>query len=304
MSRPARALAGLPAPAIYVLSGVSQYTGSAIGVAVLLAAMPGHAAAWWRVAVGAVVLCAWRRPRVHALSRRDLVTAAVFGLFITGMNMAFYEAIARIPLGTAVSVEFVGPVATALILGGGWRARLGAVATALGVVAIGGLGLDLTDPTQAIGLAWAGAAGAAWAGYIILGTRIAHRAGGIDTLAIGLAAGAVLTLPTAWGHLGALAVPRLALAIVAVGVLASALPFPLEQLAMRRLGPDLVSLMSAVLPATSVVIGAALLHQVPTWGEAGGIVLISAGIALAYANPRALTQLRRARRDEDPKRHG
>ncbi|MBD3689498.1 EamA family transporter [Nanchangia anserum] len=281
MTRLSRLADAVPAPGVYVASGISQYTGSAIGVAVLLAAMPGYAAAWWRVAIGAAVICAWRRPWRRGFTRSQVVTSALFGLSITLMNMTFYEAIARIPMGTAVSIEFVGPVATALIFGGGWRARAGVVAVAAGVVSIGGFGLDLGDPTQAAGMAWAVAAGIAWGAYIVGGTAIAHRRSGVDALAVGLAAGALVTAPFVGRHIGDVNTPELAVAALAVGVLASALPFPLEQLAMRRLGAETISLMSAVLPATSVIVGALTLRQVPSLGEACGIVLISCGIALA-----------------------
>lgn len=292
MTGPTRLAHALPAPAIYVLSGVSQYVGSAVGVAVQLAAMPGYAGAWWRVCVGALAICAWRRPWRRPFTRADLAWSTVFGLFITVMNMTFYQALALIPMGTAVSIEFVGPVATAVVLSGGWRTRVGALATAAGVVSIGGFGLDLSNPSQAAGMVWALAAGAAWAGYIVVGTTIAHRRNGIDSLAIGLLSGALLTAPLVGPHLADALTPRLLLAALAVGLLATALPFPLEQLAMRRLGPDLVSLMSAVLPATSVVVAAVTLRQVPTPGEACGVALITAGIVLVQWRPGARAALR------------
>ena len=289
---PARRLGALsdatPAPLIFVGSGICQYSGSAIGVAVLLAAMPGYVAAWWRVLVGALVVLAWVRPWRSRWTWSQVGTSALFGLAITGMNMTFYEAIDRIPMGTAVSIEFIGPVGVALIMGGGWRTRVGALATAAGVVSIGGFGLDLADPTQAWGMAWAVAAGLLWATYIVMGTTIAHRRSGVDSLAVGLATGALVTTPLVAPHIGDLNTVPLALAALAVGILASALPFPLEQIAMKRMGADLYSLMAAILPATSVVVAALALRQIPSGGEIVGICLVTAGIILVSYRPGVL----------------
>lgn len=277
----------IPAPAIFIASGACQYTGSAIGVAVLMPVIPGFAAAWWRVAVGALLLSGWRKPWRLRLTRHDALASVAFGVALATMNMTFYEAINRIPMGAAVSIEFVGPVALALILGGGWRVRAGALATAAGVFSIGGFGLTMTNPQHAWGFVWALAAGAAWVGYIFLGTTIAKARSGLDSLALGLAAAALLTAPAAAPYIAqVISSPRLLAAAAALGIMSCALPFALEQVTLRRLGADLFSLMAALYPATSVLIGALTLGQIPSAGEAVGVMLITAGIVLVRYNKR------------------
>ena len=111
-------------------------------------------ARWWRVLTGAVVLLAWKRPWQGGLTRTDLVISALFGVIIVTMNSSFYESIARIPLGTAVSIEFIGPVAVALLRGRGWRPRIPAVLAFAGVACIGGRPLRLGVASVGLGVAW------------------------------------------------------------------------------------------------------------------------------------------------------
>ena len=116
-------------PQLYIVgSGLIQYVGAALAV-IAFASVEPASVAWWRVLTGAVVLLAWKRPRRGerpwrgGLTRSDLAISALFGIIILTMNSSFYESIARIPLGTAVSIEFIGPVAVAVIRGHGWRPR-------------------------------------------------------------------------------------------------------------------------------------------------------------------------------------
>jgi len=131
-------------PQLYIVgSGLIQYVGAALAV-VAFASVEPASVAWWRVLTGAIVLLAWKRPWRGGLTRSDLAISALFGVIILTMNSSFYESIARIPLGTAVSIEFIGPVAVAVIRGRGWRPRIAAVLAFAGVACIGGLE-ELTD---------------------------------------------------------------------------------------------------------------------------------------------------------------
>lgn len=129
-------------PQLYIVgSGLIQYVGAALAV-IAFASVEPASVAWWRVLTGAVVLLAWKRPWRGGLTRSDLAISALFGIIILTMNSSFYESIARIPLGTAVSIEFIGPVAVAVIRGAaggrasppfshslGWRASAGSPST-------------------------------------------------------------------------------------------------------------------------------------------------------------------------------
>ena len=141
----------VPAPPIFVVSALSQYLGAGLAVT-LFALMPSTTVAWWRLTVGAVVLVALRRPWRRRWTGRALLAAAVFGAATATMNVVFYAAISLLPLGTAVSLEFLGPVAVAVVTGRGWRPRAAAALALLGVVSISGLGVDPGEPGQRAGV--------------------------------------------------------------------------------------------------------------------------------------------------------
>ena len=208
--------------------------GAALAV-IAFASVEPASVAWWRVLTGAVVLLAWKRPWRGGLTRSDLAISALFGVIILTMNSSFYESIARIPLGTAVSIEFIGPVAVAVIRGRGWRPRIAAVLAFAGVACIGGLALDLSVPSVRVGVAWILLAALAWSAYIVVG----------------------------------------------VGLLSTAIPYTFEALAMRRLAASTFALFAAILPATSALVGAVMLRQIPGVFELIGLVLVSVAVWLA-----------------------
>src|SRR5690606_6078026 len=128
--------ARVPAPVLFVGSGLTQYVGAAIAVG--LFAVAGSAeTAWLRILVAALVLLAWRRPWRLGWTRRALGAAIAFGLVLTAMNIAFYLAVEHLPLGLAVAIEFSGPVAVAAITGRA-RERWGGLLAAVGVVVLSG----------------------------------------------------------------------------------------------------------------------------------------------------------------------
>ncbi|WP_448073569.1 EamA family transporter [Georgenia yuyongxinii] len=290
MSRPR-----VPAPALFMLSGLSQYLGAAIAVG-LFAVMPATTVAWWRIAVSAVLLLAWRRPWRQSWTWRHVGGSALFGVVLGGMNLLFYVSIDHLPLGTAVSLEYLGPVAVAAVGGRGRRIRVAIAVALLGVLAISGLGLDWSAPGTAVGVAFALAAGAAWAVYIVLGRRIAAGRSGLDSLAVAMAVGALVYAPVTAGTAGTpLAAPVLLLAVVGMGVLSSLVPYAIEQVALTRLSAATFALLTALLPATSLLVGLVVLAQVPTAGEVLGLVLVSVAVALASQPPGRPSRVRGAR---------
>ncbi|WP_034284555.1 EamA family transporter [Schaalia suimastitidis] len=278
---PQRRIDAIPAPALIVGSALSQYVGAAFAV-MLFEVMPAGSVAWWRVAASAILLILWRRPWRSGLSVHDLWKSALFGIVLVTMNIAFYHAIVTLDLGVAVSLEFLGPVAVAAIGGRGLFPRLAALLACIGVFFIGGMGIDITDPDIRIGLAWIALSGAAWAGYIVLGRRIAATRSALTNLAIGCAAGALFYAPTMVpGALVALSDARLLFTVLVMAVLSTALPFSLEAIAMSRVNAPMVALLMALEPATSAVVGALLLHQFPSFGESAGLLCISMAVWLA-----------------------
>ncbi len=245
-----------PAPVLFVIGAVSMYVGAALAVGLFTVLAP-----------------AWRGAR--------LLRAAAFGLATAGMNIAFYEAIARLPLGTAVAVEFCGPVAVAAVASRRPRDVAAVVLAAVGVALIA----DVRWSGSPSGVVWALAAAARWAAYIVLGKRVAGAGNGLDDMAVGFAVAAVvlsplLLLPSGATGLAALADPVVLLLAVGVGVLSSVVPYVLDQIVLRRVGQARFAVLLALLPATATIVGLIALRQVPSPLEAVGIAAVVAAVAL------------------------
>jgi inner membrane transporter RhtA len=264
-----------------------MYLGAALAV-VLFDRLAPAGVAWLRLVGAALVLLAWRRPGLRRRPAgtpspwrgRRLLLASAYGLVTAAMNTAFYEAIARLPLGTAVAVEFAGPVAVAALGSRTPRDRVALVLATVGVVLIA----DVRLAGSPLGVVLALAAAALWAGYIVLGTRVA-RAGtapgdAVDDMAVGFAVAAVLTSPLALTVPRAFDDPTLLLLGAGVGVASSVVPYVLDQVVLRRVGRGRFALLLALLPLTANIVGLATLAQVPTPLEAVGIAAVVAGVAL------------------------
>jgi len=272
------ALDGLPAPSLFVLGALSQYVGSALAV-LLFASVPAAGVAWVRILAAAGVLVAWRRPWRTRWTPARLRLVAAFGLTLALMNVCFYLAIARLPLGTAVALEFCGPIAVAALGSRTPRDTAALLLAALGVLAL----TDVHVAGDPEGLALAASAGVLWAGYVVLGHRLAADAAfsSQDGLALGMAIGAVGLAPALVpSAVPALQSPLLLGACVAVGIAASVVPYALEQVTMRRLPRARFALLLALLPATAAIVGALILGQVPGPLEAAGIALVVAAASL------------------------
>ena len=256
-------------PQLYIVgSGLIQYVGAALAV-VAFASVEPASVAWWRVVTGAVVLLAWKRPWRGGLTRSDLAISALFGVIVLTMNSSFYEAIARIPLGTAVSIEFNGPVAVAVL-------------AFAGVACIGGLALDLSVASVRVGVAWILLAALAWSAYIVVGQRASSTRDGVTNLALGCAWGSLFFAPILGpGAMAATTSWKLIAIVVGVGLLSTAIPYSFEAIAMRRLAASTFALFAAILPAMSALVGAVMLRQIPGAFELIGLVLVSVAVWLA-----------------------
>ena len=255
-----------------------MYLGAAVAVRLFEVATPAGVA-WLRCLGAAIVLLAWRRPGRQAWRGRPLLLAGGFGVVTAGMNVVFYAAIARLPLGTAVALEFVGPVVVAAI---GSRGRRDIVALVLVAAGVGCIA-DVQLSGSPLGVAFALAAAAAWAGYIVLGKRVAMIGGvgsGFDSLAVGFTVATVVLSPLALGTGGVWDSPRWLLLGLGVGVLSTVVPYALDQVVLRRIGRARFAVLLALLPVTASVIGFLVLGQIPLPLEAAGIMAVVLGVAL------------------------
>ena len=238
-----------------------------------------------RALVSAGLLVAIWRPSFR-IPREHVRITLLFGVALTGMNLAFYESIDRIPLGTAVTFEFIGPLSVALITSRRRRDWTWAGMAAVGIVLLTG-GIDGGD-LDPLGVGLALVAGFFWGSYILLGKRVGRQASGGKRLAVAMTISAVLTAPfgIADGGIELLGPEVLAVGI-AVGLLSSALPFSLEMEAMRRLPSSVFGVMMSLEPAVAATVGFVLLGQGPIPREGLAILLVVAASAGALRSNRA-----------------
>ncbi|MEU5087352.1 EamA family transporter [Streptomyces sp. NPDC021356] len=212
-----------------------------------------------RLLVAAIVLLVVCRPRLRGHSRADWGTVVAFGVTMAAMNGLFYEAVARIPLGPAVTLEVLGPLALSVVAS---RRAINAVWAGLalgGVFLLGGGGFGSLDGA---GAALALGAGAMWATYIVFSARTGRRFPQADGLALAMAVGAILFLPLGIAESGTkLADPTTFGLGAAVAVLSSVLPYTLELLALRRLPAPTFAILMSLEPAIAALAGFLILSQ-------------------------------------------
>jgi inner membrane transporter RhtA len=234
-----------------------------------------------RLAWAGVLLLILVRPRARDFTGRDLLACAALGVVTAGLTLMFMLAISRIALGTASALEFLGPLAVSIQ--GGGRKRWTALA-AIGVVLLTRPwdgGIDLA------GLAFALAAAAGWAAYILLTQRVGDRVTGLSGLAVSMpVAGAAAMLAAAPSALSRATWPLLG-AMLALAVLHPVLPFTLEYLALRRLTAAAFGTLMSLEPAIALLAGLLVLGQVPSPAAAAGVVfVVIAGIGATRTGAR------------------
>lgn len=233
-----------------------------------------------------IVLLAVFRPSLKLLTSGNLRVVVPFAISFAGMNLLYYAAIARIPLGIAVACEFIGPLAVAII---GSRRKRDLIWIALAVVGL----LLITRPMQAdsidmVGVALALAAGFFWGLYIVSGVRLGHRMEVGDGLAIAMViATAISLIPGLYAGGSNLVEPRVLAIGFAVAMLSTAIPYFLEMQAMRRLSQTTFGVMMSVEPAIASLMGFVVLGQALDAVELGGIACVIAASAGALAEPEA-----------------
>ena len=239
-----------------------------------------------RLLFGSAALWAIARPQLRQRRRADLRLIAALGIVLVSMNITFYEALARVPLGIAVTVEFVGPLAVAVL---GSRKAVDLLWVVLAGAGVGLLADGGGTAVRPLGIVLAATAGFFWALYILIGVRVGRAFSGATGLAPAMALGALLMAP--WGILSAghhLRDAQLVGAAVGVGLLSSALPWSLELEALRRLPPHVFSVVLSLEPALAALAGFVFLHEhlhTRAWVAIALVMLASAGAAGRHVPP-------------------
>ena len=235
-----------------------------------------------RIGMSAVILLAAFRPRLHRLNAAQWRLVLPYGVVLGVMNWVFYHSLARIPLGLAVTVEFIGPLSVAVF---GSRKLIDVV-----WVVLAGAGIALITPWTAgsgvdpIGVAQAFAAGVCWALYIVIGKRLSHVLSGGAAVSTGMLVAAVAVVPfaAAAGGFAHLTVARSA-AGVGVALLSSAIPYTLEMFALKALPARTFGILMSLEPAVAALVGLALLNEVLSatqWLAVALVIVASAGSTL------------------------
>ncbi|MCU1437891.1 MAG: putative integral rane protein superfamily [Naasia sp.] len=262
--------AAVPPWTLAVAAMIFVQLGAALSVG-LIDDVGAGGTAWLRLSFGALIFLAIARPPLRALSRSDLTALIGLGVATGLLTTAFLAAIERIPLGTAVAIEFLGPLTVAAV-----RARSRA-ALAWPLLALIGV-VVLTEPwqgsTDLLGILFALLAAGGWGGYILLTQRVGDRFTGIEalsfTIPVAAVAAALIGIPQAAGHL---TLPVLATA-AGLAVLLPVLPFALEMLALRRMTATAFGTLMALEPAFGVLLGLLVLAQQPSALQLAGILLV------------------------------
>src|SRR5947208_11277155 len=239
---------------------------------------------WLRLAWAALILLAVVRPRPWRFRRPILLAAIALGVVTAGVTMLFMAAVARMPLGTASALEFLGPLGVAVARGHGRRRLLWPGLAAVGV-------LVLTHPWQGggspLGVVFALGAAACWAAYILLTQAVGDEVAGLAGLAVSIPVAALVSTAFAATEIGKALTPHLLLAGLGLALLLPVIPFGLEMYALRRLTTAAFGTLMCLEPALALLAGLALLGQVPgPWALAGVAFVVMAGLGAERSGAR------------------
>ncbi|MFF2386943.1 DMT family transporter [Streptomyces sp. NPDC058108] len=264
---------GLGPVGLVLAGGVSVQFGGALAVT-LMPRTGALGVVTLRLLVAAIVLMVICRPKVRGHSRADWATVVVFGLTMAAMNGLFYQSVARIPLGPAVTLEVLGPLVLSVVASRRALNLLWAGLALGGVFLLGGGGFGSLDT---VGVAFALSAGGMWAAYIVFSARTGRRFPQADGLALAMVVAAVAFLPLGIAESGTRLLDPTTVALgAAVAVLSSVLPYTLELLALRRLPASTFAILMSLEPAVAATAGFLVLHQALSATEALAIALVIA----------------------------
>lgn len=277
MNRPA-----LSPTVLVLLSIISTQLGSAIAKQ-LFAQINPYAVVFLRVGFAALLLLVLWRPNWRQVNRATAPTLILFGLSLALMNLSFYLAIERVPIGIAVALEFIGPLGVAVAHSRRWLDALWVALAAIGIALLTPIGGGLALDPVGVGLALT--AGALWATYILLSVKVGKALPGGAGLALAMTIGAVVLLPIGIGAGGAqLLSPHLLLIGLGVALLSSALPYSLELEALRWMPVQVFGVLLSVEPMAAALMGFLVLRETLSLQAmvAVGLVTIAAAGAAKF----------------------
>ena len=279
-----------PAPVLVVAAVVSVQFGGALA-ATLVPRVGAAGSVALRLVIAATVLLAVARPRLTGHDRSAWATVAAFALSLGVMNLCFYASLGRLPIGVAVTVEFLGPLLLATSLSRRRLDLLAVLGAGLGVLLISGaLDTDWSS-LDLVGLGLAAAAGACWAAYIVLSARTGARFTQLDGLAIAMAIAAVVIAPLGLATAGKdLLAPDVLWRGAGVAVLSSVLPYSLELVALRRLAAQVFGILLSLEPAVAALAGWLVLDQRLRGVQLAGMALVVAASAVVMGGRPATLQ--------------
>jgi inner membrane transporter RhtA len=273
--RAGRTVEAIPAPALVLLGIVSVQLGSALAKN-LFGEVGSFGTVALRLFFAATVLMLWWRPSLR-MARRTWAIVLGYGVILGLMNLSFYSALARIPLGIAVTIEFLGPLAVALLGSRRWLDAFWAVLAAGGVVLLMEGGGEL-DP---VGVLFALAAGVFWGLYILVGAALGRHTTEGNGLALGMTVAALVAVPVGVADAGtALIQPWVLAAGLGVALLSSVIPYSLDLEALRRLPARVFGILMSLEPAMAALIGLVVLGEsllLSQWVAVLCVVVASAG---------------------------
>lgn len=232
--------------------------------------------AWLRLIISSAIFVPLGARAFRRIRRSDLLPVIGLGLVTAVMMIGFMHAIERIPLGTAVAIEFLGPITVAAITSRSWRLAIWPALAMVGVVM-------LTEPwqgaTDMIGVLFAALAGAGWGAYVLLTQRVGDRFSGVSGLAISIPIAAIATTPFGLPQVIGTLTPTTLLWAAGLALLVPTIPFILEMLALRRMTSTAFGTLMSLEPAFGVVFGLVVLSQMPSWVQGIGVcVVVLAGV--------------------------
>ena len=268
----------VPAPLLVLAGIVSVQFGGALA-ATLVPLIGAGGSVVLRLLFASALLLVFVRPRWRGHSRRAWLTVIAFGVALGLMNFTFYSSLAHLPIGVAVTIEFIGPLSLAAALSRRWLDAVAVAAAAAGVVLISeALSTPFAD-LEKTGIALALLAGAFWAAYIVLAGRTGGEFPKLEGLALAMVVATVVTLPLgitsapSWS-------PDILLKAFGIAVLSSVLPYSLELLALRRLSAKVFGILLSLEPAFAALAGLLVLGQVLSPTQLVGMALVVAASAL------------------------
>ncbi|MEM0939370.1 MAG: EamA family transporter [Bacteroidota bacterium] len=271
----------LPPHVYFVISAIFHYLGPSFAV-LLFAKIPVDGVAWMRIVAAALIFAAWRRPfRTFSNTNKNSKLLIIgLGIIFALMNYSFYFAISYLPLGTVAGIEFLGPIAVAIVSVKNVRNYIALAFTSLGVYLL----TDVRLEGDAVGFMWAFLNMLLFTAYILLAHRLTMsdpKTKAIDRLAISMLFASVTIFPLGFKSASlAFTEPLLLLAGIGVGISSSVIPYALDQLAMAKLSPAIYSIMIAILPAMAFFIGFLVLGQQPQILELIALASIIIGLLI------------------------